>query len=478
MSAATDPILGRMRADAEAIFRTGLSAADPAAAIRRLCRRTERELRIGERRFDLSGIDRIWVVGAGKATAFMAQAIEDIVGERIEDGIISVKYGHTAPLARIRTVEAGHPLPDANGVAASNAILELARQAGPRDLVIVLLSGGGSALMPLPAEGIGLAEKQATTDLLLSCGATIHEMNAIRKHLSGIKGGQLAQAAAPAPCVTLILSDVVGDDLDVIASGPTVPDGSTFGDCLDIIGRYGIESQLPSGVQQRIRGGAAGRVVETPKAKTHDWRHTAHLMVGSNRQALQAAAQAAEQRGYHTMMLSSCIEGETRTVARLHAAMAREILVSGNPLPPPACILSGGETTLVVKGDGRGGRNQEFALNVAMPIADRASVLILAAGTDGSDGPTDAAGAFVDHTTAARAAGAGLDIRRHLSHNDAYPFFKALGDLLITGPTGTNVMDLNIVLVMTTEKQPIFEDGAEGNHRPNAIRTDSTRTSG
>lgn len=452
MIAETDPTLARMRADAEAIFRSGLSAVDPAAAIRRLCRQAGQELLIGEHRFDLSAIDRIWIVGAGKATAFMAQAFEDILGERIDDGIISVKYGHTAPLAHIRTIEAGHPLPDANGVAASRAILDLARQAGRRDLLIVLLSGGGSALMPLPADGIDLAEKQTTTDLLLSCGATIHEMNAIRKHLSGIKGGQLAQAAAPAPCVTLILSDVVGDDLDVIASGPTVPDRSTFGDCLEILRSYGIESQLPAAVRQRIREGATGRLAETPKTNTHDWRHTAHLVVGSNRQALQTAARAAEHRGYHTMVLSPCIEGETRTVARLHAAIAREILASGNPLPPPACILSGGETTLVVKGDGRGGRNQEFALNAALSIADQPSVLILAAGTDGTDGPTDAAGAFVDHTTAARAAGAGLDIRRHLSHNDAYPFFETLGDLLITGPTGTNVMDLNIVLVTATEK--------------------------
>jgi len=439
--------LSDMRADAEAIFHAGLHAAQPDAAIKRLCHREENHLRIGEHLFDLTAIDRVLVIGAGKATAVMALAIEEILGDRIDDGVISVKYGHTAHLKRIRTIEAGHPLPDANGVAASRAIRSMAAGAGSSDLVIVLLSGGGSALTPMPADGIELEDKQATTDLLLTCGATIHEINAIRKHLSGIKGGRLAQAAAPATTIALILSDVVGDDLDVIASGPTVPDSTTFGDCLEIVRRFGIERRLPPNVAKRFDAGARGDLPETPKSVTYDGHRTLNMIVGSNRQALQAAARAATDRGYRPLILSSCIEGEARTVARTHTAIAREVLASGNPLPPPACILSGGETTVVVTGDGRGGRNQEFALAAAIEIEAKAAIVMLSAGTDGTDGPTDAAGAFADHTTADRAASRGLDIRRHLSNNDAYPLFDALGDLLITGPTGTNVMDMNIILV-------------------------------
>lgn len=439
--------LSHMHDDAEAIFHAGLCAAQPDMAIKRLCRLEDGHLSIGEHQFDLTEIKRVLVVGAGKATAIMARAIEEILGERIDDGVISVKYGHTVSLQRIRTVEAGHPLPDANGVAASRGILSLVAGAGSSDLVIVLLSGGGSALTPLPAKGIELEDKQTVTELLLACGATIHEINAIRKHLSDIKGGRLAQAAAPAATVTLILSDVVGDNLDVIASGPTVPDGSTFLDCLEIVRRYGIEERLPVNVLKRFHAGQGGDLSETPKADTHDWRNTHHLIVGSNRQALQAAAVEASSRGYHPLILSSQIEGEARAAACVHTAIAREVLGSGNPLPPPTCILSGGETTVTLTGDGRGGRNQEFALAAARGIDAAEAIVILAAGTDGTDGPTDAAGAFVDHTTASRASGEGLDIRHHLSNNDAYPFFEALGDHLITGPTGTNVMDMNIILV-------------------------------
>lgn len=437
----------RMRRDAEAIFRAGLRAAQPDDAIKRLCRWEEEHLLIGEHRFDLTAVDRVLVVGAGKATAAMARAVEEILGERIDDGVISVKYGHTLPLKHIRTIEAGHPLPDVNGVTASRAILSMATRAGGSDLVIVLLSGGGSALTPLPAEGIALKDKQAATDLLLACGATIHEINTIRKHLSDFKGGRLAEAAAPATVVTLILSDVVGDDLDMIASGPTVPDSTTFEACLKIVRRYAIEARLPADVIKRFKAGAHGDLPETPKRDSHDWRHSFNLIVGSNRQALQAASREAADLGYRSLILSSCIEGEARAIARVHAAIAREALASGNPVPPPACLLSGGETTVTIKGDGHGGRNQEFALAAAMAIAAVPDIVMLSAGTDGTDGPTDAAGAVVDHTTASRAEGMGLDIRYHLSNNDAYPFFDTLGDLLITGPTGTNVMDINIILV-------------------------------
>lgn len=445
----TDHTMTRMRADAEEIFKAGLQAADPLAAIHRLCRKDKQRFWVGERAFDLAAVDRVLLVGTGKATAQMARALEEILGDRITHGLISVKYGHTTPLRYTQTMEAGHPLPDDNGVEASRQIMKLAGGATRRDLVIVLLSGGGSALLPLPLPGICLADKQRTTDILLACGATIHEINTLRKHLSAIKGGCLAQAAAPARVISLILSDVVGDDPDVIASGPTVPDTTTFNDCLGIIRRYDIASRLPDAVRNHIDAGAAGDMEETPKSHTSRWDHVLNRIVGSNSQALEAAGHAAQAMGYATLRLSSRLEGETRTVAQVHAAIAKEVLATGHPLSPPACILSGGETTVVIKGTGKGGRNQEFALSAAAGIDGYRAIVILSAGTDGTDGPTDAAGAFADHTTVQRAVSAGLDIRAHLANNDAYPFFEALGDLLITGPTGTNVMDLNIVLVRT-----------------------------
>ncbi len=442
-----DATIARMRADAKRIFMAGLAAADPSAAIQRTCRIDDDHLLLGDHSFDLKTVHRITVVGAGKATAVMAKAVEAILSDRIDAGIISVKYGHTEALQHIDTIEAGHPVPDRNGVDASRRIMALARDAQAGDLIICLLSGGGSALLPLPAENLTLADKQETTNLLLACGATIHEINAVRKHLSDIKGGRLAQAAAPAQIVTLILSDVVGDDLDVIASGPTVPDQSTFAECMTIMERYDLFSRLPNSVRTHIECGLSGETAESPKSDSHPWSHTANIIVGSNRQALQACRQAAENSGYTPLLLSCLLEGEASDIARMHAAIAKEILASGSPVAAPACLLSGGETTVTLKGDGRGGRNQEFALATALAIDGSPYIVALNAGTDGTDGPTDAAGAVVDHTTAERARTAGLDIRRHLSNNDAYPFFKMLGDLVTTGPTGTNVMDVNILLV-------------------------------
>jgi glycerate 2-kinase len=436
-----------MKSEAAAIFRAAVCAVEPGAAIARVCRRENDRLWVGEKAYDLAHTGRVLVVGAGKATAAMAQAVEGLLGDRMDDGLISVKYGHTAPLRRIRTVEAGHPEPDANGVAAARAILEMVAPAGPGDLVLVLLSGGGSALLPLPAPGLTLADKQQATQLLLACGATIHEINAIRKHLSAVKGGRLAQAAASADTMTLILSDVVGDDPDVIASGPTVPDRSTFKECLEIIRRYGLMRKMPLSVQGHLQNGAAGRITETPKPETHAWGHVHHRIIGSNAIALEAAAAQATRLGYATHILSATVQGEARIVAHDHAELACRVLAGKGPVRPPACILSGGETTVTIRGDGKGGRSQEFALAAAQVIAGHDAITILSAGTDGTDGPTDAAGAFVDHTTAQRAQKAGLDIRSHLDRNDAYPFFEKLGDLLTTGPTGTNVMDLCVVLV-------------------------------
>ena len=377
----------------------------------------------------------------------MAAAIEKILSDRTLDGLVNVKYGHLTPVEHIELCGAGHPLPDAAGVDGARGIIALVSQAGPRDLVLCLISGGGSALLPLPADGITLADKQAVTDLLLKCGATIHEINALRKHLSEIKGGRLALAAFPARVVSLIMSDVVGDDLDVIASGPTVPDSSTYGDCLAIVKKYDLENRLPPAVRQRLHDGAEGRCAETPKVGHHAFERTHNVIIGANTDALRAAAAKAEALGYCPLVLSSRIEGETRPVARVHGAIAREMLASGLPVVPPAALISGGETTVTVTGGGKGGRNMEFALATALDISDQAAIVCLSCGTDGSDGPTDAAGAVSDHTTVGRARQQGLDAAGFLDNNDAYPFFAALGDLVITGPTHTNVMDMRVILV-------------------------------
>jgi hydroxypyruvate reductase len=437
----------KARKDATAIFKAGLKAVAPENAVARFCSRQGHTLIIGTHTFDLQAYDQIYVAGAGKATAPMAAAIEDLMGDHLTSGLITVKYDHTVPLQKIQIVEAGHPVPDTNGELGSDQILELAQKAGERDLFVCLISGGGSALLPKPVTGVSLDDKQEMTRTLLACGATIHEINILRKHLSAIKGGQLAIAASPATVVTLILSDVVGDDLDVIASGPTVPDNSTFSDCIDIMTKYAIADQLPPAVTAYFRQGQAGQVRETPKADDPAFAKTDNLIIGSNFDALMAARAEAVRRGYTTHVLSSMIEGETSEVARVHSAIAKEVLKTGYPAQAPACILSGGETTVTLKGNGLGGRNQHFALCTAADIAGSETVVILSGGTDGSDGPTDAAGALVDNTTLQRAADRGLDWVRFLDTNDAYHFFKPLGDLLITGPTKTNVMDLRIILV-------------------------------
>ncbi len=437
-----------MRDDAVKIFFSGLKAVEPGAAVKNYCQVDGDRFFVGDRIYDLSNFNNLFVIGAGKASAPMAVAIEDLVGNRIKRGIVNVKYGHTAELEHVKLIEAGHPVPDENGEAGSRAILSLANDAGKDDLVLCLMSGGGSALLPLAAEGLTLKDKQDTIKVLLSCGATIHEINAIRKHTSSIKGGRLARAAYPATLVSLILSDVVGDDLDVIASGPTVPDSSTFADCREIFEKYNIFKKLPGTVVKHIEAGISNKVPETPKAGDPAFDNVDNLIVGSNFEAISAAKKEAQNLGYNTLVLSSMIEGETKHVAHVHGAIAREIVKTGNPLPAPACILSGGETTVTITGSGLGGRCQEFALAAALDISGKENIVILSAGTDGNDGPTDAAGAVADSDTINRATAKGLDPREYLSNNDSYHFFKTMDDLFITGPTNTNVMDLRITLAV------------------------------
>jgi glycerate 2-kinase len=435
------------RRAAKAIFRAALEAADPAAAVRRHLRLDRETLVAGGRRYPLRSFDRIRVVGAGKAGAAMASAIERILGKRVTGGSINVKYGHTARLRRVELNECGHPVPDEAGVRGAIRITELVRSAGARDLVLCLISGGASALLPLPAPPVTLAEKQEVTRLLLASGANIQEMNAVRKHLSAIKGGQLARMAWPATVLSLLLSDVIGDRLDVIGSGPTEPDGSTFADAWAVLERYGLAARVPAAVRERIEAGVRGEIPETPKAHDPAFENVRNLVVGSNRLAVDAAAAKARELGFRPLVLSTTVEGETREVARVHAAIAREIVASGRPAKPPVCLISGGETTVTLRGNGLGGRNQEFALAAAIDLAGCARVVVLSGGTDGTDGPTDAAGAIADGSTIARAASQGLDAGRHLAENDSYHFFEPLGDLLKTGPTGTNVMDVRLLLV-------------------------------
>ena len=436
-----------LRKQALAIFRAAVKAADPVEAVRRSFRLLDGSLEAGGRGYSLSRYDRIFVIGAGKASAAMAKAVEHVLGNRICGGLINVKYGHTAMLRRIELNECGHPNPDEAGVRGAARIAAVAEQAGERDLVICLISGGGSALLPAPAPPVTLAEKQAITRLLLNCGADIREINAVRKHLSSIKGGQLARLAFPATVITLLLSDVIGDALDVIGSGPTVADASTFADAREILCKYEIDRQAPASVRERIERGVAGEIPETPKPGDPALSRTHNVVVGSNILAVNAAAEKARELGLRTIVLSTFVEGETRDVARMHAAIARQARVYGQPLRGPACIVTGGETTVTIRGDGKGGRNQEFALAAAMDIAGLDRVLILSGGTDGSDGPTDAAGALADGGTCQRAAKLGMSAKEYLANNDSYHFFEPLGDLLITGPTNTNVMDVRLILI-------------------------------
>ena len=437
----------QLRTDAQRIFNAGIAAVDPVAAVQHAVTREGDLLSVAGEVYDLRQYAHIYVVGAGKAGATMAQGLEAVLQDRLTAGAVMVKYEHLAPVTAVTLYEAGHPIPDAAGVRGAEAMMQIAQQAGKNDLVFCLLSGGGSALSPAPSDGITLEEKQQFTTLLLACGASIDEINTLRKHLSRLKGGQLARLVAPARLITLVLSDVVGDRLDVIASGPTVPDTSTFTDCREIVARYGLMEQLPPSIREHLQQGYAGQLPETPKANDPIFARHQTVLIGSNRIALQAAAQQARVLGYAPLVLSSSVQGEAREVARVQAAIAHEIRQSGLPLPPPVCVLAGGETTVTLLGQGKGGRNQEFALAAARDIDGLEGVVLLSGGTDGTDGPTDAAGAVADGETVRRAQALGLRPEDFIQRSDAYHFFAALDDLLFTGPTGTNVMDMYLLLV-------------------------------
>jgi len=444
--------LKKMRSEAEEIFRRCLRAVDPFEAVKGFIHVEGDRLILGTKgqpktELNLTEFDRISLVGAGKATAPMARAIEDLLGERIQKGIINVKYGFTEDLAFIKVIEAGHPVPDENGVRGTQKILDLLYGASEKDLIFSVISGGGSALLPHPGENMTLSEKQEITRQLLACGASIDEINAVRKHIASSKGGQMARAAFPATIVNLMLSDVVGDKMDVIASGPFVPDSSTFKDVEAIFRKYDLED-VPASIREHLKAGLEGRIPETPKEGDAIFDRVFNFIVGSNIMALETASEKAKELGYETLILSSMVEGETREVALVHTAIAKEIVKTSRPIPPPACIISGGETTVTIRGDGLGGRNQEFGLAASLDLVGLPPrVIVLCGGTDGNDGPTDAAGAVVDPFTVTRGREAGMEAADYLKNNDAYHFLGKTQDLLITGPTNTNVMDVRLVLV-------------------------------
>ena len=452
MSSEKANLLSRMRSEILQLFKASLVPVNPYEAVKRSIQMEGNRLQIGSEKeqeaiLNLEDYQRIFLVGGGKATAPMAKAMEDILQERISEGHINVKYGFTEDLLRTEITEADHPVPDQNGVDGTGKILRLIERAGEKDLIFSLISGGGSALLPHPSGKISLLEKQEVTKVLLKCGASIDEINIIRKHISSSKGGQMARSAHPATVVNLMLSDVVGDRMDVIASGPFVPDTGTFQEAWRIFEKYGIE-EIPLSIKEHVKKGMEGIIADTPKTGEKIFEKVHNLIIGSNFLALEAASREAEKMGYNTLILSSMVEGETKDVARVHAAIAKELIKTGKPVHPPACIISGGETTVTIKGNGLGGRNQEFCLAAAMDISDLSgNVVVLSGGTDGNDGPTDAAGGIVDPLTLKRGMEQGLAAGDYLFNNDSYNYLKKVGDLLVTGPTNTNVMDVRIVLV-------------------------------
>jgi glycerate 2-kinase len=436
------------------ILEAALRAVDPGEALRRSLRRQGNELVANDTHYSLDFFRRVFVIGFGKAAAPMGQAAAEILGDRLTAGVLVTKIGHgrthTGLPQGLTLLEAAHPLPDAAGVAAARRIADLARQATADDLILCLISGGGSALLPLPAGSLTLADLQATTAALLRCGATIDEINTLRKHLSQVAGGQMARLAAPATMLSLVLSDVVGSPLDVIASGPTVPDRSSWADAWAVVERHGVQAALPDGVVERLRAGLAGQLADTPKPGDPAFASTQTLVIGDNAIAAQAAQQRAAELGFNARVLTTFLEGEAREVAKVAVALGREIVAHSRPIAAPACLILGGETTVTLRGQGKGGRNQELALAAALMLdrlPEKQQVVVVSLASDGTDGPTNSAGGMVDGTSVDRGRAIGLDAGRHLADNNSNPYLAAVGDLLVTGPTLTNVNDLVFVFV-------------------------------
>ena len=429
------------------LFEAGLQAADPALAIRRTLKRKNEALWVRKQRYSLKRFKRIMVVGAGKASGRMAQAVERQLGNKVVDGMVVVKDGHGCSTATIQVHEARHPIPDKRGEYAARSILTFVQSLEPEDLLIVLVSGGASSLLPLPARGVSLSDKQATTNLLLRSGATIQEINTVRKHLSAIKGGQLA-ASTQATVIGLIMSDVLGDELGVIGSGLTASDPTTFSDAQYILQQYHLWSTVPSSVRTRIREGARGKIVETPKSNAPIFTRVQNEIIGNNELAIANVAQKAKQLGFRSLVLTTMLQGEAAEGGRFLGAVAQKVYHSGRPVARPACLIVGGEPTVTMTGKRRGGRVQELVLSTAQAIAGLPAVYVAGIGTDGTDGSTDMAGAVADGQTMNRAQKLGLNPAQALFEHDSYQFFCKAGGHIVTGPTGTNVNDLYVLLVL------------------------------
>jgi glycerate 2-kinase len=427
------------------IMEAALNAVDPRTAVLNYLKREDSQLEVDREIYQLNKYDRVFIVGAGKAGQPMAEAVQQVLGDRLDSGLVIVKEGYKTKndlTERINIVEAGHPIPDIRGVRATDKVIDLLENTSQNDLVICLISGGGSALLVSPVHGISLQDLQTLTELLLASGTTINEINTLRKHLDRIKGGQLARHTSPAKMISLILSDVVGDPLDVIASGPTVPDETTFEDALTILEHYQIEDKIPTTILDYLKLGKAGMVEETPKPGEQLFVNVNNIIIGSNRTASQAALDQAMKEGFNTFVLSNYLQGEASQVGNFLATILRQVAIHNQPVPRPACIIVGGETTVTLRGDGLGGRNQEIALGAVKELEGLDGIALITLATDGGDGPSDAAGAVVTGKTFHHALTLNLDPGSFLARNDAYNFFDPLGDLLKTGPTQTNVNDL------------------------------------
>ena len=424
------------------LFHAALHAADPYEAVRL---HTGKILSV----YEEEGFQKLVVIGLGKAASPMLKATMDDLGERVKEGIIITKYGHadqTYESDSIKVYEAGHPLPDENGVRGTEEVINLLKEADRNTLVVCLISGGGSALLVSPYSGITLQEKQKATELLLKAGADIFELNTVRKHISEVKGGRLAEIAYPARVISLILSDVIGDRLDVIASGPTAPDKTSYRDAVRIIERYRLRDAMPRSIMDTLARGIKGLVPEMPKESSPVFQRVENIIVGSNKKAIDAVRERAVTLGFETSVVSTEIQGEARFIGKWLAKKAMELKAS-RVSDDKICLISGGETTVTVRGKGTGGRNMELALSFAMEIEGKSGITFLSAGTDGTDGPTDAAGAVVDGETVPKARALGMNPEEYLENNDSYHFFEKADGLFITGPTGTNVMDIQITFL-------------------------------
>lgn len=438
--------------DAFSILQAGMDAVNPCDIIKKSLRLANSTLSIsttaGKRlKYDLKDFNRIIVVGAGKGTALMTKALEDLLGDWIESGHIIVQYGYSVNLTKITCSEAGHPIPDFNGLKGTQKILTILEKCNHRDLVFCLISGGGSALMIQPLELISLSELQECTEKLILCGANINEINTVRKHISRIKGGQLAKKAYPAKVITLIISDVIGDPLDVIASGPTVPDKTTFSNADQIIRKYNLRKRMGSSILHVIEKGCQGQIQETPKPCDAVFRNMENLIICNNQDMLLACQKRAKRLEYNTKVLTSSLSGDVKDITDYFVSVYREILSEKSRIKTPVCILSGGEPTVIVSGKGLGGRNQELALNLALEIKNKPFIFFLSVGTDGADGPTDAAGAFVTGNSVPKAENGKIYAHNYIINNDSYHYFEKTGGLIKTGVTGTNVMDVQIMII-------------------------------